>query len=83
MPTTTGLVLAALVRYGRGDGSIAERGAVYLVETQREDGTWRDGFVHGTGFPGIRLFYENLIYGHYYPLFGLGKYRRHRRSRSR
>lgn len=51
------------------------RGVSYLVETQREDGTWDEPYFTGTGFP--RDFYINYnLYRNYWPLIALGRFRR-------
>jgi squalene-hopene/tetraprenyl-beta-curcumene cyclase len=51
------------------------RGVSYLVETQREDGTWDEPYFTGTGFP--RDFYINYnLYRNYWPLMALGRFRR-------
>ncbi len=51
------------------------RGVSYLVEMQREDGTWDEPYFTGTGFP--RDFYINYnLYRNYWPLMALGRFRR-------
>jgi squalene-hopene/tetraprenyl-beta-curcumene cyclase len=53
-------------------GEALVRGARYLVETQREDGTWEEPYFTGTGFP--RDFYINYhLYRNYWPLMALGR----------
>jgi squalene-hopene/tetraprenyl-beta-curcumene cyclase len=49
-------------------------GARYLVETQEEDGQWKEPQFTGTGFPGD--FYINYhLYRNYWPLAALGRYK--------
>ncbi len=51
------------------------RGVVYLLKTQRPDGTWSEPWYTGTGFP--RVFYLNYhLYRHYFPLWCLGQVQR-------
>jgi squalene-hopene/tetraprenyl-beta-curcumene cyclase len=58
----------------RGTREAVERGVAYLVETQEEDGQWREPQFTGTGFPGD--FYVNYhLYRNYWPLSALGRYR--------
>ena len=50
-----------------------ERGVAYLVETQRDDGSWDEPWFTGTGFPGD--FYINYhLYRLVFPLMALGRY---------
>jgi squalene-hopene/tetraprenyl-beta-curcumene cyclase len=50
-----------------------ERGIEYLVDTQREDGSWDEPYFTGTGFPGD--FYINYhLYRLVFPLMALGRY---------
>jgi squalene-hopene/tetraprenyl-beta-curcumene cyclase len=50
-----------------------DRGIAYLVETQRQDGSWDEPWFTGTGFPGD--FYINYhLYRLVFPLMALGRY---------
>jgi squalene-hopene/tetraprenyl-beta-curcumene cyclase len=50
-----------------------ERGVAWLVETQREDGSWDEPQFTGTGFP--RFFYIRYhLYRQNFPLMALGRY---------
>jgi squalene-hopene/tetraprenyl-beta-curcumene cyclase len=56
-----------------------ERGAGYLLRTQRADGSWDEPEFTGTGFPGH--FYLNYHqYRLYFPLSALGRYTAFRRG---
>ncbi len=51
------------------------RGIAYLLETQLPDGSWKDGWYTGTGFP--RVFYLKYhMYAEYFPLIALATYER-------
>jgi squalene-hopene/tetraprenyl-beta-curcumene cyclase len=51
----------------------AARGVRFLVDTQREDGTWDEPWFTGTGFPGA--FYINYhLYRMVFPVSALGRY---------
>ncbi len=68
----TAWALLALVAAG-DDGSMTRRGVAYLVDTQREDGSWDEPLYTGTGFPGA--FYVNYhLYRLIFPVMALGRY---------
>lgn len=48
------------------------RGAMWLAQTQRDDGTWDEPYYTGTGFPGDFLINYNL-YRDVFPLTALGR----------
>ena len=67
----TGWALQGLVAAGERDS--AERGVRFLVDTQRDDGTWDEPWFTGTGFPGA--FYINYhLYRMVFPISALGRY---------
>jgi squalene-hopene/tetraprenyl-beta-curcumene cyclase len=68
----TGWALIGLLSVGETSASL-ERGLAYLVDTQRDDGTWDEPWFTGTGFP--RDFYINYhLYRQVFPLMALGRY---------
>jgi squalene-hopene/tetraprenyl-beta-curcumene cyclase len=68
----TGWALIGLLSVGESSVSL-ERGLAYLVNTQRDDGTWDEPWFTGTGFP--RDFYINYhLYRQVFPLMALGRY---------
>jgi squalene-hopene/tetraprenyl-beta-curcumene cyclase len=76
-PTTasqTSWALLALFALGGEDSPSARRGLDYLLRTQLPDGSWRDDYWTGTGFP--KVFYLRYhLYAVYSPLLALGIYR--------
>ena len=57
-------------------GSV-RKGVEYLIETQRDDGTWHEDAFTGTGFPQVfYLTYHN--YRNSFPLLALSVYRKTR-----
>jgi len=77
-PSQTAWALLGLFAGGQSAGAAVERGIRYLVETQREDGSWEDRYWNGTGFPRV-LYLKYHFYARYFPLWALGVYRRSRR----
>lgn len=69
----TAWALLALHAAGESSGESAVRAVRYLVNTQREDGTWDEPWYTGTGFPGY--FYINYhLYRLVFPISALGRW---------
>ncbi|MBV8554336.1 MAG: hypothetical protein JO116_02140, partial [Planctomycetaceae bacterium] len=69
----TAWAVLGLIAAGRAQGDAVRRGILYLVATQRPDGSWDEAPFTGTGFP--RVFYLNYhLYRAYFPLMALGRY---------
>jgi squalene-hopene/tetraprenyl-beta-curcumene cyclase len=69
----TAWALLALLAAGEHPGEPVRRGARWLVDTQRSDGTWDEPEFTGTGFPGD--FYINYhLYRIVFPVSALGRY---------
>ena len=49
------------------------RGANYLIDNQRPDGTWNEENYTGTGFPG-HFYLKYHLYQQHFPLTALGGY---------
>jgi squalene-hopene/tetraprenyl-beta-curcumene cyclase len=64
---------ALLALHAAGEtGESVERAVGFLVETQREDGSWDEPYFTGTGFPGD--FYLNYhLYRQVFPVMALGR----------
>jgi squalene-hopene/tetraprenyl-beta-curcumene cyclase len=56
------------------------RGMAYLLDEQREDGSWNEDYWTGTGFPGV-FYLRYHLYGTYFPLLALSVYRELRLDR--
>lgn len=69
----TAWALMGLFYSGDHTSPAVRRGVDYLLNSQRGDGTWRDEFWTGTGFP--KVFYLRYhLYALYFPLQALGLY---------
>ena len=76
-PSQTAWGLQGICAGGEAGSGAAARAARWLVETQGEDGLWRDPRFTGTGFPGdFYLGYHG--YAAFFPGAALGRYRRTR-----
>jgi squalene-hopene/tetraprenyl-beta-curcumene cyclase len=68
----TAWALLALHAAGESGGEVAQRAVRFLVETQRDDGSWDEPWFTGTGFPGD--FYLNYhLYRQVFPVMALGR----------
>ena len=65
----------ALIAGREAESDAVARGVRYLIERQREDGTWDEPQFTGTGFPTDFMINYHL-YRHYFPLMALGRYAR-------
>ncbi len=71
-PSQTAWALLALIAAGRW-GPTVDGGIRFLVETQRNDGSWDEPYFTGTGFP--HDFYINYhLYRLVFPISALGRY---------
>ena len=73
-PSQTAWALAGLMATeDQSDG--LKRGIDYLLKTQSADGSWKDDYWTGTGFPGV-FYLRYHLYATYFPLLALGMYER-------
>ncbi|MBD2104900.1 squalene--hopene cyclase [Leptolyngbya sp. FACHB-261] len=70
----TAWALIGLLAAGQAQSRAVERGIVYLLDTQRSDGTWDESEFTGTGFPG-HFYLKYHLYQQHFPLTALGRYR--------
>ncbi len=73
-PSQTAWAVLGLLCAGDVKSVAVERGIKFLLERQREDGSWDETEWTATGFP--KVFYLKYhMYRNYFPLQALGKYR--------
>lgn len=71
-PSQTAWALAGLMATeDQSDG--LKLGVEYLTRNQREDGSWKDDFWTGTGFPGV-FYLRYHLYATYFPLLALAAF---------
>ena len=81
-PSQSAWALMGLMAAGQASSPPVERGIRYLLETQREDGSWEEEPYTGTGFP--RAFYLRYdLYRAYFPLMALARYDAYLKGASR
>jgi squalene-hopene/tetraprenyl-beta-curcumene cyclase len=74
-PSQTAWALLGLFALGDRTSPNVRRGIEHLLRNQLYDGSWRDEYWTGTGFP--RVFYLRYhLYGTYFPLWALAVYER-------
>jgi len=72
-PSQTAWAMLALIAAGEGLSDSVRRGAEFLLNSQKPDGTWDEEEFTGTGFPKYFMIrYHN--YRNCFPLMALGKY---------
>ncbi|MCC7155863.1 MAG: squalene--hopene cyclase [Bryobacterales bacterium] len=72
-PSQTAWAVLGLLAGGDAASESVRRGVEWLVENQREDGTWLEELATGTGFP--RVFYLSYhLYRDMFPLLALGEF---------
>lgn len=70
----TAWALLGLIAAGEHAGNAVRKGINYLINTQKEDGTWQEDAYTGTGFP--KAFYLRYdLYRVYFPLIALARYK--------
>ncbi|MCS7314336.1 MAG: squalene--hopene cyclase [Bryobacterales bacterium] len=74
----TAWALLGLLAAGDTASQSVQRGIEYLVETQRQDGTWHEDLATGTGFPGV-YYLVYTLYRQSFPVLALAEFlERHR-----
>src|SRR6266542_240180 len=73
-PSQTAWGLMALFALNDPTSESGRRGVDYLLRVQQYDGSWKDAYWTGTGFP--KVFYLRYhLYATYFPLWALSLYR--------
>ena len=73
-PSQTAWALIGLLAAGEISEPAVKQAVGYLLEQQRENGTWAEAAFTGTGFP--RVFYLKYhLYRNVFPLYALARYR--------
>jgi squalene-hopene/tetraprenyl-beta-curcumene cyclase len=81
-PSQTAWALMALFALGDRTSPGVRRGLEYLLRNQEYDGSWKDDYWTGTGFP--KVFYLRYhLYATYFPLWALAVYDRESEGASR
>ena len=74
-PSQTAWGLLGLMAAGDAGSVHLRRGLEYLLDRQREDGTWPEEATTGTGFPNV-FYLTYCMYRDYFPLLALATSRR-------
>lgn len=73
-PSQTAWALLGLIAAGELGDFAVKRGINYLLNSQKEDGSWQEDAYTGTGFP--KAFYLRYdLYRVYFPLLALARYK--------
>ncbi len=74
-PSQTAWALMGLICAGMADSQAVRDGLDYLIDNQKDDGSWDEDSFTGTGFP--RVFYLNYhLYRHSFSTMALAMYSR-------
>ena len=72
-PSQTAWAVMGLLAGGDETSESVRKGVEYLIETQREDGSWEEHLATGTGFP--KVFYLTYhMYRNAFPMMALAMY---------
>ncbi|MBI9112843.1 squalene--hopene cyclase [Maridesulfovibrio ferrireducens] len=74
-PSQTSWALLGLMAAHKVNSKAVSKGIRYLLDTQKDDGSWDEKYFTGTGFP--KVFYLRYHgYSQYFPMWALGVYER-------
>ncbi len=72
-PSQTAWAILGLIAAGEINSPEVTKGIEYLIDTQKNDGTWDELHFTGTGFP--KVFYLKYhMYSTYFPLMAMSRY---------
>lgn len=71
-PSQTAWALLGLHAAGESLHSASYRGVKYLLQTQKQDGSWQEDFFTGTGFPGV-CYLRYSLYKDHFPALALAR----------
>ena len=71
----TAWALLGLIAAGEVQNPAVARGMAYLIDSQKEDGSWEEPWFTAVGFPRV-FFLRYHGYRAYFPLWALARYRR-------
>jgi len=69
-PSQTAWAIMGLIAGGDTNSLSVRKGIEYLIDTQRENGTWQEELATGTGFPGV-FYLTYHLYRDSFPLMAL------------
>jgi hypothetical protein len=72
-PSQTAWALMGLIAAGKGQSNSVRRGVGYLLDNQKDNGSWAEELYTGTGFPGA-FYLRYDLYRIYFPLLALSRY---------
>jgi squalene-hopene/tetraprenyl-beta-curcumene cyclase len=75
----TAWAILGLAAGGDRSSSSVRKGVEYLIETQKEDGTWDESLATGTGFPGV-FYLRYDLYRNAFPLLALNEIMKQQRG---
>ena len=75
LASQTAWALMGLMSYPDRYQEVIDKGIQFFIETQQEEGNWKECHHTGTGFPG-HFYIRYHGYRHYFPLMALGQYQR-------
>lgn len=66
----TAWAVIGLLAAGEGHFEQVRKGLEYLIQTQKDDGTWDERLATGTGFPNV-FYLQYTLYRNYFPVLAL------------
>ncbi len=70
----TAWAVMALTEAGEGESANAKKGIDYLIQNQKQNGSWYEDEFTGTGFPG-HFYIKYHMYQQFFPLMALARFK--------